>query len=194
MRRVRGHAARRGISMVESLTSVTITAIAGAALLTSIGGAVRSSTDTAHAAVARGLAAQLMTEIASVRFPTEANTSSLGNTRDSFDDIDDYDDWTSSPPVDRQGRPLGTEGAVVFGQANLPRLHQMRPSRGFLEHFARSVQVERVVPDADSGWNVVSRPTDFRRVTVRVTYTDDRTPTRTLAEMTRIFSHVPVTP
>ncbi len=204
---------RRGFSMVEALVAVSVTTIAGAALLTSIGAAVRSSTDATHAAVARGLAEQLMDEIAASRFP-DSTTTTLSSaitrtplsatylwgsrmTREAFDDIDDYDGWTRRPPVDRQGHRIGTEGALIQGgrrKWHYPRLFHMRPDGRFLQSFTREVQVERIRPDTGSDWTVVSRATDYRRVTVRVKYTDAESHTTTLAEISRIFSYVPAAP
>ena len=214
-------APRRGFSMVEALTAVSVTAIAGAALLTSIGATVRSSTDSAHAAVARGLADQLMDEIAASRFPESATAArfpvpvaapmgTIGAmplsgipvsvsrlSRQTFDDIDDYDGWKCKGPVDRQGRRIGTEGALIQQDErewHYPRPSSMRPEEQFLQSFTREVQVERIRPDAGSGWTVVSQPTDYQRVTVRVKYTDAQSNTTTLAEISRIFSYVPAAP
>ncbi len=186
-------ARRRGFSMIESLMGVTITTVAGAALLTSIGAAVRSSTDAMHASVARGLAEQLMDEIAAVRFPAAANSTPAGSTRENFDDLDDYAGWSESPPADRRGRELGTEGSLILG-VEIPRLFQMRPEPNVIASFQRAVEIERVQPDAGNGWTVVSQPTNFRRVTVTVSRRNARNVLIPLARTSRIFSHVPFTP
>ncbi len=185
--------ARRGFSMIESLMGVTITTIAGAALLTSLSAAVRSSSDALHTAVARGLAEQLMDEIASARFPNATNTAPSGSTRADFDDVDDYAGWSESPPADRSGRELGTEGYQLLG-VDFPRLFQMRPESSFLGAFRRSVEVERVQPDAGSGWTATTQHTRFRRVTVAVSRRNGRGRDVPLARATRIFSHVPYAP
>ncbi len=184
---------RNGFSMVEAVIAVSITTLAGGALLASLGGAVHSSTDAMQASVARGLAEQLIDEIASTRFPPETNSTPSGAGRSGFDDIDDFASWSSSPPVDRQGTSLGADG---LDDSGLPaaRPTGLQPDLSFMARFTRAVVVERVDPDTGSGWNVVSQHTNFRRVTVSVTYTDAQSHTKTLAELTRIFSYVPVAP
>lgn len=192
-RRTRRRGARAGFSMVEAMIAVTITTVAGGALLASLGGAVRSSTEAMQSAVARGLAEQLMEEIAASRFPSDTNPTPVGAARTGFDDIDDFAGWSARPPVDRLGSTLGQDGRDSSG---LPatRPEGLQPDADFVSCFTREVLVERVEPDTGSGWNVVSQHTNFRRVMVRVSYTDARSQTRTLAELTRIFSYVPVAP
>jgi hypothetical protein len=179
--------------MVEALIAVTITTIGGAALLTSVGAAVQTSTDAVHRAVARGLAEQMIDEIAAQRFPAATNPTPAGTSRSSFDDIDDYDGWSARPPQDRQGLSMGTEGGTVSGAA-VPRLDAMRPDLDLIGRFTRRVEVERIQPDSSSGWTVVSQHTNFRRVTVRVDYTDAQANTATLAEISRILTYVPFAP
>lgn len=183
---------RRGFSMVEALMAVTVTTIAGTALLTSIGAAVRTSTGAAHTAVARGLAEQMMDEIAARRFPESSNPPPAGKSRENFDDIDDYDGWSARPPQGRSGRVLGTEGGD--DGSNSLRPAEMQADLELLGRFTRRVEVERVQPDGGSGWNVVAGHTNFRRVTVRVEHTDAESKTATLAEISRIFAYVPVAP
>jgi len=204
----RRHARRKlstaGFSMVESLLAVSITTIAGAALLTSIGAAVHASSNATNRAVARGLAAQMMEEIAAVRFPAMAATQSTGNglliaypggqtTRDQFVDTDDYDGWSASPPVDRSGRPLGYEATDSSG-TQISRPAAMRPDERFLRQFTREVTVERVVADSVSGWQVTTGDTGYRRVTVRVVFSNGSASRAVLSEITRIFSYVPTAP
>lgn len=183
---------RRGLSLVEALVAVTVTTVAGAALLTSIGAAVQSSTLGVRSAVARGLAEQMMDEISAKRFPSPLDPSPSGATRSTFDDIDDYDGWSASPPEDETGRPLGTEGTIRGRDWSRP--HQLRPAPGFLERFTRRVEVERVEPDGASRWRAASRDTEYRRVTVRVDFRNTDGTQATLSELIRVFSHAPPTP
>jgi type II secretory pathway pseudopilin PulG len=184
---------RAGFSMVEALAAIAITTVAGGALLVSIAGSVQSSTQVTQSAVARGLAEQLMEEIAATRFPASTNTTPSGSSRVNFNDIDDYHNWTVRPPQDRQGRQIGLEGYSSTGGAST-RLPEMRPDSGFLSGLTHAVVVERVQPDSGTGWTVVTSHTNYRRVTVRVAYTNPQSQTVTLASITRIFSYVPITP
>ncbi len=189
----RRHPPRAGFSMFESVVAVSVATVAGAALLSSLGTAIRSSSEAALSATARGMAEQLMDEIASVRFPASSNSTPGGTARTNFDDIDDYAAWSSSPPVNRTGMPLGTEGATVGGTIQ-NRAAALLPDAGYINRFTREVVVERIQPDAGTGWNVVLTHTNHRRVTVRVKYTDGQSNTKTLAEITRVFSYVPIAP
>lgn len=193
-RRSRLSAAPRGITLMESLVAVTVTTMAGAAMLTSVGSAVQSSTYTMQVTVAQGLAQQLMDEIAGVRFPSATTTPPLNRTtRAGFDDVDDYDGWSATPPVDRHGHPLGREGDWNDGTYSV-RPASLWANQPLLSRYTRTVRVERVVPDNGSGWTLTTQPTPYRRVTVRVLHTDALSDTRTLAEASRILAHVSPTP
>lgn len=194
MRRPPSHSRTlRGFTLFEALLAVAFTAMAGAALLSSLSGAVQASTDSLLGFVARGLAEQLMDEIASSRYPQSTNTTPSGSGRTGFDDIDDYSGWTAKPPVDRQGRTLGTWGLNASTQFT-DRHATLRPDATFLNRFRHTVVVERVQQDTGTAWTVVSTHTNHRRVTVRIQYTDDLGQTRTMFELTRIFGYVPVAP
>jgi len=193
MSRKRWYGQRAGFSMFESVVAVSVATVAGAALLSSLGAAIRSSSNAALSAEARGLAAQLMDEIASVRFPPETNTPPAGSTREFFDDIDDYQGWSSSPPKNRKGLAVGTEGATVAGSVQA-RPSELQPDAGYMARFTRQVIVERIKPNGGTGWDVVPEHTNHRRVTVRVLYTDGQSNTRMVAEITRVFSYVPLAP
>jgi len=186
--------------MVESLLAISITTIAGAALMTSIGSAVQAASRATDQAVARGLAAQMMDEIAAARVPAPTGTQATGSTmplgqttRDQFVSIDDYDGWSASPPVDRHGQPLGYEATAVGGSP-VPRPASLRPDDRFLKQFTREVVVEGVVPGPSSGWQATTSETGYRRVTVRVLFSNGSAPLAVLFENTRIFSYVPATP
>ena len=183
---------RSGFTLVEALLAVTVTTVAGAALLTSVGAAVMSSTDAAHSAVGYGMAEAMLEEIAAVRFPTSESRPLNRLTRIDFDDIDDYAGWASKPPTNRTGTTLGTE-ANTYDGANA-RLSTMQSDSGFLASFTREVKVERLLPDAGNGWTVVSHSTNYRRVTVMIDYTDARSNTKMIAKVSRIFSYVSLAP
>lgn len=202
-RQVNTPAARRGFSMVESLVAMSLVSIAGAALLTSLSAAVQAGTHAQRVAVARGLADQLMEEIAAVRFPTSssaatATSASAARSREGFDDIDDYAGWRTPPdsgPTSKNGARLGDEG---FGNeagglsVDAPnRWPELQADQEFLRRFSREVTVERIEPAVAGGWQVVPGPTDFRRVTVRVSWRDGTKNQIPLVEITRVFSYVP---
>jgi len=180
--------------MIEALVAMTITATAGAALLTSIGSAMGTSRNVIHRSIARGLAEQLMDEMAAVRFPTpDSDHGGVWVARGAFDDLDDYDGWCDQPPTDRWGEVVGTEG-LQWSPFGLSRLPAMRCNVALLQRFRREVTVEPVTRAADGSWVDGATSSRFRRVTVRVFYLDDRGPRQTVCILSRIFAYVPFAP
>lgn len=200
---------------MESLVAVSITAVAGAALLTSLGAAVQSGSESVQLAVARGLGEQLMDEIAATRLPPRNspvpapvmperprvvyNVNLVGTPRTDFDVIDDYDGWVSDNelgPTDRDGNPIGKEGHVFQSGSQTYTLIRILfiPDWDFVRSFRREVHVAHIEPDGDVGWRDVTADSDFRRVTVRVNYIDGGGNQRTLVENSRVFGYVPLAP
>lgn len=101
-----------GISLIETVLSMLILAGAFAASLTTIGSARTAQATVAEKRMGLILAEDLMAEILSQPYKEEG-VSRLGidlgerpNDRSTFDDIDDYDAWSASPPQDSAGKPI----------------------------------------------------------------------------------------
>jgi len=193
-------ARRRGITLIESLIAVSLTTLAGGALLTTIGSTVQISTDSTYTVIAQGLADQLMDEVAAVRFPRASGgmgsgfiMPNVGMGRTGFDDLDDYSGWNASPPQTRDGMPLGTE-RMTFGSTSMQRPSNFQPDPRFVNRFRQQVTVEKIAEVTGNMWVVVSSDTSLRRVTVTISYTDARNQTKVLAVQTRVFSNVAVAP
>lgn len=185
---------RRGLTLVESLIAVSLTTLAGSALLTTIGSTVQISTDSAYTVIAQGMADQLMDEIASVKFPrTSGGSGSGGSGRSAFDDLDDYNGWNASPPQTRDGMALGTE-RMTFGSSTMQRPTNFQADPRFVSRFRQQVIVEKISEITGNTWVVVTSDTPLRRVTVTISYTDARNQTKVLAVQTRVFSDVAVAP
>ena len=189
-------ARRRGITLIESLIAVSLTTLAGGALLTTIGSTVQISTDSTYTVVAQGLADQMMDEVASVKFPHTSGgyvMPSVGQGRTGFDDLDDYHGWNASPPQTRDGLAIGTERmmADTTGTARPP---SFQPDPRFVSRFRQQVAVEKIAEVSGGAWVVVTSATPLRRVTVTISYTDARNQTKVLAVQTRVFSDVAVAP
>ncbi len=114
---------RRGFSLIEATFSVVLVAVMFAAVMTTVGAArvVRYKTDGRS----RGstLAHDLMAEILQTPYEEPDGPGALGRdpsesggSRANFDDVDDYDDWNSSPPELKDGTalslPVGWSRAV----------------------------------------------------------------------------------
>ncbi|MFH1302194.1 MAG: hypothetical protein ABIK07_14130 [Planctomycetota bacterium] len=185
---------RTGITLIESLISVTITAIAGTALFTAIGASLGSSYSALNKTIGTGLADQMLDELAAVRFPTSNDTRPAYKiTRQYFDDLDDYQNWSSSPPVNKNGVALGKETVTVLGYYPIARPSLLVPDTEFLNRLTREVTVERITPDNSAGWIVTTDNTDYRRVTVKIKLAvNSDSPSLEITEASRIFSYVPL--
>ena len=198
----RSWASRSGFTYIESMIALAVMSLAGAALLSSVAGAVSSSNDSVYRSIGQGLAEQLLDEIAATKFPTEtATTSSATLFRSSFTTIDDYSKWSESPPRTKAGEVLGTDNGATAADAYMitttgsatSRAAEVQAAPGFVNRFTRSVLVERVQPGS-TGWTVETQQTQHRRVTVTVSYTAGNQPARSVAQVTRVFSSVAPSP
>lgn len=193
---------RTGFTYIESIIALAVISLAGAALLTSVAGAVSSSNDSIYRTIGKGFAQQLIDEIAAAKFSSStAFTSFAMPVRSSFTTIDDYSGWTESPPRTKAGEVLGTDNGATTADAYMTlmtgsstgRDAALQAAPGFVNRFTRSVLVERVQPGS-SGWTVSEQNTSHRRVTVTVSYTASNQPARTVAQVTRVFSSVAPSP
>lgn len=187
---------RTGITLIESLVAVTITAVAGTALFSAIGASLGASYSTLNHSVGAGLADQMLDEITSVRFPTDSDSRPAhSHTRKDFNDLDDYHTWSSSPPVHKNGIDLGQSLLTLMNRFLIQRPAHLKPDSAFLNRLTREVTVERIRPDGSTGWAVTNDDTDYRRVTVKIKLsTAADLPKHEIAEATRIFSYVPLSP
>jgi MSHA pilin protein MshD len=102
---------RRGFTMVETVICVVIVAVMLVAALEMIGTAARlrgTQTDQSRAAaLARELLAEIMQySYVDPELPTVLLGPELAETRGTFDDVDDYNGLTESPPQKPDGTPL----------------------------------------------------------------------------------------
>ena len=194
---------RRGFTFAESVIAMTVIALAGAALLTSITGAVTSCNDSVFQTVGRGLAQQLMDEIAASKFPSGTTTTTAASTRLLFTMVDDYSGFTERPPRTRGGDVLGTEQSsasmsysamMMSGASSSSRPTALQAPTDFMHRFTRSVLVEKVQPSTGGAWTTTTQSSLYRRVTVIVTYTVTANQTRQVAKVSRMFASVSASP
>jgi type II secretory pathway pseudopilin PulG len=185
-----------GFTLVEAMVSLSITAVAGSALLLG----VASSMDTAHVIVeetiAAGLAQQLMDEVAGSRYAeagsggyqptlgTEAGEA--GSNRERFDDLDDFNNAGFQPPCDYWGVTLGADDGE--GGQRHPNF-QVPP--GYFDRWLEAAEVY-YVSNADMTTRLPAGQTsDYRAVHVRVYLNDPEKGPRLRAELRRVFAYVP---
>jgi len=108
--------ARRGLSLIETVLSLLILGGAFVALLNTVGSARSAQAIAAERQLAFVLAEDMMSEVLGQDTYMEEATigrelGELFGTRANFDDVDDYHNWSATPPVDRDGVAIpGAEG------------------------------------------------------------------------------------
>lgn len=101
---------RGGIGMMEVIIATVIVGVLMVAALRALGAAVRANMFIANQAKALMLADELLSEIVQTNYNDPDADDRIGRelgengaSRSAFDDVDDYDTWSSSPPTDRNG-------------------------------------------------------------------------------------------
>lgn len=193
-------ASRAAFSLAEALAALTITAVAGAAILFSINSNLQLTDHTQRRVIAQGLARQLMDEVLGTRYMalgttpyqtvfTPSSWELETGTRERFDDIDDYDGTLAEPPVDEYGVLLGTED----GAGGL-RYEPFCVSPGFLTRWQQRVAIS-YTNAADLSQSLSgSQTSDFRTVEVSIVYNDPQRGPIELAKIRRVVSYVPAVP
>ncbi len=104
---------RAGLSLVEVVVSTMLVSVVLIGALECVGGVIRGRMMTGDHCKAQQLADQLMAEIVEHAFqePVDApvfgrESSESGGVRTEWDDVDDYHQWTATPPEDRMGIAL----------------------------------------------------------------------------------------
>lgn len=147
-------AGRRGATLVESVVSILIV---GAVLVTATqltGAVARTRRNLTDQSCGPQLAKQLMTEIQQASYQEPVDTAIFGpeagentGTRSAFDDVDDYHNYSESPPKAKDGASLTEYGG-----------------------WSRQVAVEYVNPTSLS-----SAGSDLGLKRITVTVTDSKT-------------------
>jgi len=191
-----GCGASRGFTLVEALVAITITAMAGSVLLLGMTASIGTTDDALRGTVAQGLANQLLNEVLGARYmeygcsPYDTTlkpggSESATGTRELFDDIDDYNGWKASPPVDRWGVPLGTDA----GDGD-ERHKNFFATGEPIERWTRTVHVYYVEESDFSKQLPSGQTSDYRAVEVRVYYTGPNSDTREMARARRVVAYV----
>jgi MSHA pilin protein MshD len=148
MSRRRGWSVRRGLSLVEAMVSIVIVGVVLTATLNTVGMAQKMRFSALHRSQAMSLAQDMMDEILPKRYedpgtPTFGRETGEGVVgRVDFDDVDDFADWSQSPPQDVDGNDLA-----------------------WADGYQRRVYVEWLNPDLTT---VAGSDTGLKRIRVRV--------------------------
>jgi len=188
---------REGFSLVEAVVALTITAVAGAALLVGISSNVQLTQRAEDRIVAQGMARQLMDEVLGGRYMALNTTPYQTNfgpsawesqlpTRQRYDDVDDYHNWSTRPPVDEYGVPLGKDD----GKGGQRHPAFCAPS-GRFDDWQQEVTVSYVRPTNLDQPLSGTETSDYRAVCVRIVRHDPERGQVELANLRRIVSYVP---
>ncbi|RIK79176.1 MAG: hypothetical protein DCC67_10760 [Planctomycetota bacterium] len=104
---------RSGLSLVETVVSAMLVAVVLLGSMDLLGAVTRDRTATSDKIRGDLMAHGLMAEILSSRYVDEGALPLFGpelgeatGNRSSFDDVDDYNGWSASPPQDRNGAEM----------------------------------------------------------------------------------------
>ena len=150
---MRGHHRGAGFSLVEIAVLVTIVSLAVPPIVSLLGQTLIDSTKANRTAQATQLARSMMEEILSKEYEDpQAPSGSFGteeSSRIDYDDVDDYDGYTQSPPTDCRGSAF----AAYAG-------------------FRVRVTVNNVMGDDPGGAAAPDGSTSYKRIVVRVSWND----------------------
>jgi prepilin-type N-terminal cleavage/methylation domain-containing protein len=191
---------RHGFTLAEALVAMTVLAVAGGAVLIGLTTSLAATSETIDAEVAHGLAHQLMEEVAGKRYcgpgesPTANNFSATayedsGLERERYDDIDDFHNYGSQPPVDPWGVRLGSED--VDGGQRHPNL---RAPTDFLNRWRQKVKISYVNDTDQTQTAPQGQTSNHRAVEVTISSVDADGATRVLAKRRRVFAYVTTPP
>ncbi|MCH7504929.1 prepilin-type N-terminal cleavage/methylation domain-containing protein [PVC group bacterium] len=149
---------RSGFTLIELILVIIILGVALVGLMDQFSLVITRTAKPVSTYVALNLAQGLLAEVLSKDFEdTGLPAGSFGREagellagpRNLFDDVDDYDDWTSQPPQDRQGLVLSD-----FTQ------------------YTRNVIVANVLSD-DLDSDTTDGSTDYKKIQVQVLWLSD---------------------
>jgi MSHA pilin protein MshD len=142
---------RRALTLVECVICLLIVSLAMVAAMRTMGASAAALQRTGDHATARNLATSLLNEIVAQAYKDPNSTPAFGietgevaTNRATFDDVDDYNGYTESPPVD-------LAGTVIPGAPT---------------GWSRSVTVAWVTPTSPDTVSVTE--TGLKRITVSV--------------------------
>jgi MSHA pilin protein MshD len=168
--------ARRGFTLVEATISLVVVSVMMVAAMSVAGQSARSRTVQQEQVRGEALARQLLSEIMQEPYQQSGATTTVlgpeaGETRSTYNDVDDFNGWTESPPQFANGTAIP----------------------GFTG-WKRAVKVEWVSVTGllSSAFAVSSTETGMKRITVAVTAPSGKVTTLVgLRSQNSPYEHVP---
>lgn len=188
---------RLGFTLTEALVAITLTSMAGAALLLSTQGALSTNEDALDETIAQGLAEQMIDEVLGATYGAKgANPrdtylgpnawETQGSGRERYSDTDDFNGFRAQPAVDRWGSSLGRgNGAGGTRHASLAL------RSGYFTKWRQEIDIY-YVSESDPSVKLGSGQTSYvRAVEVRIFRDDGNGRRRPLATVRRVYAYVP---
>jgi prepilin-type N-terminal cleavage/methylation domain-containing protein len=104
---------RTGFTMIEATISVAILGILLVVALQVVGASTRNQYQTAQRLTAAALAQSFINDIIQLPYQDPGSIVNFGIepgeslvSKANYDDVDDFNNWTESPPQDRTGTPM----------------------------------------------------------------------------------------
>lgn len=128
------HVAQSGFTLIEVITTIVIISISATAILSVFSGTVRSSANPMIQQQAISIAEAYMEEIMLKPF-NDPDMTELGESRNTFDDVDDYDDLKDVGARDQNGNAIASLGnyTVTVSVVN-SSLNGIDVARAFLNY------------------------------------------------------------
>jgi len=187
----------RGFSLVEAVIATSIVTLSSSVLLLGVESTFTTVDQSEEEMIADGLARQMLDEVQgkawvdpdyrSDPYPTAltASAAELAATgRTLFDDSDDYNDYTMSPPIKLSGDVITT---FTAGGTAMPTSFMVRS--GFASEWKISTRVT-YVSEADTSVETET-PTNYRAIICDVAHQDADGSWRTVCQRKRIMCYVP---
>jgi len=190
---------RGGFSLMEAVVAMSIVAFASSVLLLGVEATIESVQEQEEITIADGLARQMLDEIQGQSWvdpalrdhPYQTSLSASpdelqGPGRSLYDDTDDYNDYSASPPVRIDGKALT---ATDSSGDTLPAAFQ--PRSDFLDNWRLTVEVAYLSESNHSVQVADNNPTSYRALICRVYRRNRDNAWREVVERKRVISYIP---
>lgn len=191
--------ARFGFSLMEAVVAMSIVAFASSVLLLGVEATLESVEEQQEITIADGIARQMLDEIQGQSWvdpalrdhPYQTSLSAspdelLGPGRSQFDDTDDYNDYTATPPVHIDGKALAATDSTGD---TLPEA--FRPRSDFLTNWRLTVEVAYLNESNHSVQVADYTPTSYRVLICHVYRRNRDNAWREVVVRERVISYIP---
>lgn len=188
-----------GFSLVEAVVAMSIVAISSSVLLLGVEATLDSVEQQEEITIADGMARQILDEIQGQSWvdpslrsnPYQTSLSAspaelAGPGRSLYDDTDDYNNYTASPPVHINGKTLC---ASDTSGDTLP--DAFRPRTDLLNYWKRTVEVAYLSETDHSVQMQDYQPTNYRVLICRIYRKNLDGTWREVVERQRVISYIP---